>query len=94
MNALGIFAANKIDLNPLPNITANGGAIQIIITITIAVIGAMSVLFITIGGFRYIISQGDPQAIGKAKATILYALIGLVIAIVAQTIVAFVLGGI
>lgn len=52
---------------------------------------AISVLVIAIGGFRYTISSGDPQNIAKAKNTIIYALIGLVVALAAFSIVSFVL---
>lgn len=53
--------------------------------------GAISVIMIIIGGFRYVVSGGDSNATKGAKDTILYAVIGLVIAIFAQTIVTFVL---
>jgi hypothetical protein len=86
------FAAEKIDLAPLPNAHANSAAIDTVIQIAIVIIGALSVLFITIGGLRYIIAQGDPQATAKAKGTIIYALVGILVAIVAQGLVIFVLG--
>ena len=46
-----------------------------------------------IGGFRYVFSQGNEKAVTGAKDTILYAIIGLVIAILSYAIVNFVLGG-
>lgn len=52
---------------------------------------AISVVMIVIGGFRYVVSNGDSNAMGSAKNTILYAIVGLVIAMVAQLIVTFVL---
>ncbi len=84
----------SLNLNGLPHATASHGEVQIILNIIIGIIGALSLLFITIGGFRYILSQGDPQGVAKAKGTVLYALIGLVIAIIAETLVAFVIKGI
>lgn len=53
--------------------------------------GAVSVLMVTIGGFKYAISAGDSNGIQSAKNTILYALVGLVVAVSAQIIVSFVL---
>jgi hypothetical protein len=44
-----------------------------------------------IGGFRYITSGGNSEGIGKAKNTIIYAIIGLIIVALAQIIVQFVL---
>ena len=52
----------------------------------------LSVIFVAIGGFKYTLSNGDPSGVAKAKDTILYALIGLVIAVSAFTIVSFVGG--
>jgi hypothetical protein len=60
---------------------------QTIVYITAAV----SVIMIIIGGFRYVISSGDSNAMSGAKNTILYAVIGLVVALSAQLIVSFVL---
>jgi hypothetical protein len=84
----------NLNLNGLPHTQATHSEVQLILNIVIGIIAALSLLFVTIGGFRYILSQGDPQGISKAKGTVLYALIGLVIAIVAETIVAFVIKGI
>ncbi|MEI6850962.1 MAG: hypothetical protein WCK26_03275 [Candidatus Saccharibacteria bacterium] len=55
------------------------------------VIGAISVLMLIYGGIRYTISAGDAGAITKAKDTILYAVVGLVVAVLAFAIVNFVL---
>ena len=84
------IVAQQISTNALPHAAANGNTVRAIISIAISITAAISLLFITIGGMRYILSRGDPQAVGKAKGTIIYALIGLVIAIIAQAIVSFV----
>ena len=62
-----------------------------IINTLIFVIGAIAVVMIVIGGFRYTISGGDSGQVNGAKNTILYAVIGLVIAILSYGIVNFVL---
>jgi len=49
-------------------------------------------LVIIVGGIRYITSQGNPKALENAKNTIMYAVIGLVLAILASTIVGFIAG--
>lgn len=61
-----------------------------IISVVLGVLGAIAVLIIVIAGIQYALSSGDSQKISKAKNTIIYALIGLVIAIGASAIVAFV----
>ena len=53
-------------------------------------IGAVSVIMIIVGGLRYVVSNGDSKAITAAKDTILYAIVGVVVAIVAFAIVQFV----
>lgn len=62
-----------------------------IINVATFAVGLVSVLLILIGGLRYVLSSGDPQATAGAKNTIIYAIVGLIIAIVARSIVVFVL---
>ncbi len=66
------------------------GVIGSIISILSFVVGVASVIMVIIGGFRYITSNGDSSQISSAKNTIIYALIGLVVAVLARAIVAFV----
>ena len=47
---------------------------------------------IVIGGMRYVLSGGDSNQITAAKNTILYAIIGIVVAILAYAAVNFVIG--
>lgn len=61
------------------------------IRVGLAIAGAIAVLLITISAFRYVVSQGDPQSVAKAKNGILNALIGLGICILAISIVTFML---
>ncbi len=68
-----------------------GGLAKKVINIFSVVVGAVSVIMIIIGGFRYVISGGDSNGVTGAKNTILYAIVGLVIVLFAQVIVRFVL---
>jgi len=54
------------------------------------ILGIVAVIMIVIGGIRYVVSNGDSAAVAGAKNTILYAVIGLVVAILAYAIVNFV----
>jgi hypothetical protein len=56
------------------------------------VVGAISVVMVIIGGLRYVISGGNTGNVAAAKNTILYAVVGLVISIMAYAIVNFVIG--
>ena len=62
-----------------------------IINIFSVVIGAVAVIMILFGGFRYITSGGDSGRVGTAKNTLIYAIIGLIIVAVAQIIVRYVI---
>ena len=67
-----------------------GNFVKRIINILLFVIGAIAVLMIVIGGLRYVISGGDGSQTKAAKDTILYAVVGLVIALMAYAIINFV----
>lgn len=57
----------------------------------VGAIAIVAVIFVVVGGINYITSQGDPGKTKKAKDTILYAVIGLIIAALAFAIVNFVI---
>ncbi len=54
-------------------------------------VAIMSVIMIILAGFTYITSNGDPQKISAAKDTIVYAIIGLLVAVSAQVILVTIL---
>lgn len=74
--------------NPLLGPT---GIITRVIQLIVLFTGVASVIVIMIGGFKYLVSAGDSAKVSNAKDTILYAVIGLVVAVVAQAIVSLVL---
>jgi hypothetical protein len=78
--------------NPFPEVGANQGTLTTILNIVFGVVGGLSLLFVVIGGFRYIISSGDPQNTVRARNTIIYAVVGLVVTLIAAGIVNFVVG--
>ncbi len=80
------------NITTLPKPTATPDRINTIMTVVFIIIGALSVLMFVVGGMRYISSQGDPQQIARAKGTLVYALVGLLVSISAVSIVTFVLG--
>lgn len=55
------------------------------------IIGIVAVFMIIIGGFKFITSGGDSSGVQSARNTIIYALVGLVVAALAQVMVNFVL---
>ena len=66
--------------------------IKNVINTILVVLGMVAVIMIILGGIRYTTSNGDAGAIKSAKDTILYAVVGLVVAIFAFAIVNFVVG--
>ena len=66
-------------------------AIQGILNGVIAVAGTVAVAFIVVGGFNYMTSAGDANKVTKARNTIMYACIGLVICALSFIIVNFVI---
>ena len=66
--------------------------IKSIITILLFVVGVAAVIMIIIGGIRYTTSNGDSSQTTAAKNTVLYAVVGLVIAVMAFAIVNWVIG--
>lgn len=63
-----------------------------VVDVLLFVVGAISVIMLIIGGIRYVVSAGNATGVKGAKDTILYALIGLVVAFLAYAIVHWVLG--
>lgn len=55
------------------------------------IVGIIAVIMLIIGGIRYVTSGGDAKKVTDAKNTVLYAIIGLVIAFLAFAIVNFVI---
>lgn len=85
--------------NPTPNgfeDVTEGLEVSVIniINVIIGVLGLVAVIVIIIGGINYMTSSGDSAKVKKAKDTILYGVIGLVICVLAFAIVNFVISNI
>lgn len=97
MGGEAVFAQAQQQAQQGVNTTGDQGAgavtglVENIVNILSWIVGVASVIMIIIGGMRYITSSGDASGIQSAKNTIIYAIIGLVVAIFAQGIVQFVL---
>lgn len=76
----------------LPKVSAGASELHTLLTIFFGIMAVLAVLFVVIGGLRFVTSAGDPQAAHKARDTIIYAIVGLVIAILAEALVSLVLG--
>lgn len=95
MKILLSLVAQAVKVTPdqldVPQSGLGSDNIEAALKIMFGLAGGIALVIVTIGGFRYVISQGNPQETTKAKNTILYALIGLVVTISAFSIVQFVI---
>ena len=66
-------------------------AVHAVTNILSLVVGILSVIMIIVSGIKFVTSGGDSAKVGSAKNTLAYAIAGLVIVALAQTIVHFVL---
>lgn len=67
------------------------GILTAVINIVSLIVGIVAVIFIIIGGLKMITSGSNPQDVAKARETVIYAIVGVIIALLAQVIVQFVL---
>jgi uncharacterized membrane protein YidH (DUF202 family) len=96
MKLLWTIIAQGIQLEPneigVPQGDLGENNISNALRLVFGLAGGVALLIVTVAGFKYVLSQGNPQETAKAKNTILYALIGLVVCIMAFSIVGFVVG--
>jgi hypothetical protein len=69
------------------------GLFKRIVNILLFIVGAVAVIMLIFGGIRYVTSGGAQDQVTAAKNTIMYAIIGIVVAILAFAVVNFVIGG-
>jgi hypothetical protein len=74
------------------NLFGSTGIFSTITNVLLFILGAISVIMIIIGGLRYVISGGNSTNVTAAKNTILYAIVGVIIALLSYAIINFVLG--
>ena len=76
----------------IPQVVPDGNTVKTVLQIVFGIFGAIALVMITLGGFKFTISRGDPNAVKSARETIIYALIGLFVAMSAFAIVTYVVG--
>ena len=73
------------------NLFGNAGVFKQVTNTILYIVGIIAVVMLIIGGIKYVVSGGDSKKVTDAKNTVLYAIIGLVIAFLAFAIVNFVI---
>ena len=66
------------------------GTLSNIVNSVLYVAGIIAVVMLIIGGIRFMVSRGDKDKVQKAKNTVIYAIIGLVLVIFSYAIVNFI----
>ncbi len=68
-----------------------GGSIWVVLTTALNwlfnIVIFISAIFIVVAGFNYVISSGDPEKVKRAMQILIYALVGVAVAILAKTLV-------
>lgn len=98
-NAIAAFTQSIADgaqsakgIDQASDLFGPSGTFNTITNVLLFVVGAISVIMLIIGGIRYVVSGGDSAAVQSAKNTILYAVVGIVICLLAYAAVSFVIG--
>ena len=87
--------ANAARAEGMPTeLIGDNGVFSRITNTVLLIVGLISVIMLVYGGLRYILSGGDSKKVTDAKNTILYAIIGLIISMLAYAIVHFVLNSV
>ena len=76
----------------LPKVTASSGELQNVLTVFFGIAAVLSVLMIVVGGLMFVTSGGNSENAAKARETIIYSVVGLVVSLSAVVIVQFVIG--
>jgi hypothetical protein len=105
IGAVAVPASPVLAIDVFQQCGANGGSsvcgakndnaasmVKNVINTLLYVLGMIAIIMIVIGGIRYTTSNGDSAGTKGAKDTILYAVVGLIIALLSYAIVNFVVG--
>ncbi len=93
-----LFASSNVTVDGntyntnLPTVNANNGSLTSILQIVFGIIGSVAVIIIMVAALQFVTSGGNPESAKRARETIIFAVIGLIIVISAELIVTFALG--
>lgn len=84
-SALGISCTGSEDTDSLLN------TIVTIVNVLLGLVGIVAAIYLVLGGVRYVMSEGEEDQTEKAKKTIIYALIGIIVIGISAALVNFVI---
>lgn len=83
--------ASQLDLSPLPQAKLDSATpLETVLGLAFTILGSISLIVIIISGIRFMTANGDPEALKRARNTIIYAAIGLAVALGSGAILSFV----
>ena len=89
VNVSAIDSGGGSQCTGLPTVSAGPAQLGQITGVVFGIVAAISVLMIVISGVKFVASNGNPESVSRARNTIIYAVVGLVVALSAEAIVAF-----
>lgn len=93
LNATSGANCAKGDQTPTNLFDGDNSIFKNIVNILLFLVGAVSVIMLIFGGIKYVTSGGAQDQVTSAKNTIMYAIIGIIVALLAFAVVNFVVGG-
>src|SRR5262249_44088828 len=60
------------------------------INIFSVIVGIITVIIFVLSGYRFITSGGDPNNVNKARQSLIYAIVGLIVVVLSQALIKFV----
>lgn len=82
-----MFAIDLLRKNTVPQVDPSQHTLKVVLTDVFVFLGAIAFLILVLSGLRYILARGSAEKITQAKNSIMYSLIGLVVAALASAIV-------
>jgi hypothetical protein len=99
MNYSRLFS--QVDISKLPGskdptgvFSPTASPVAKLLGLAFGLLGALAVLYMVISAFKLIISRGDTQAVGKARNSVIYAAVGILVALAGYSIVSFVINSV
>ncbi len=87
----GTFVGGKCNAEGTQKVGTIGDLLTNVTSIILLIVGAVTVILITIGGIRYAVSGGDGKQATDAKNTVIYAIVGLIVAFLAYALILFII---
>lgn len=89
--SIGEGANSARGIDQATTLFGSAGIFTTVTNVLLFIVGAISVIMIVIGGLRYVLSGGNSANVTAAKNTILYAIVGLVVSMLAYALINFVI---